>query len=228
MSIMNRKAWNRNVGIKYVSEMLKQVQRTNKDQKGEGMKKRLNGKKGLGSKLLLKNFTFLLSVVIVCFSSMNAIGAELKQEMNTTEQDKIIHVKHVLLSNYYIFEGRRYYSLYPLLNTIEKYDTHVSRSLINACKVNHNISLVSGALAIGSGATFFMYFLDYIANAMSQPYPTFNRVGGVAGGIAVVSSGVSLISLITYQSMEIGLIEEYNNYIKKEDKNIGLKFSYHF
>ncbi|RKX72192.1 hypothetical protein DRP43_01340 [candidate division TA06 bacterium] len=141
-----------------------------------------------------------------------------------------IHNGYHRKDNYYLFRGRKYYSLYPLLNNIKESDPAIPNSLISAYKINRNASFVFSLIAAVSFGSFIgsiywglgMEAVSGVRDSSSErwfAYSFLSLIGSV--GIGLVCEGKK-------SGLANDISDHYNGYISGLNKNIGLKLNYKF
>ena len=128
--------------------------------------------------------------------------------------------------NYYLFRGRKYYSLYPLLNNIKESDPEISNSLISAYKINQYalstfslINVLSFGVFIASTA---WCFASFDVNGTTYPYIAYSFLSIIgSAGMILVCNGIE-------SGLANGIRDNYNSNIGSFNKSIGLRLNYQF
>ena len=131
---------------------------------------------------------------------------------------------------HFLYKGKKYYSLYPLLNNIKESDPEISNSLISAYKINqyalstfNTIGLVSYLSFIGSITLgFCMWVMSGVINSSVKYW-------FACSCLSLISSvGIGIVYGRRKDKMANDIRDHYNNYISENNKSIGLRLNYQF
>lgn len=128
--------------------------------------------------------------------------------------------------NYYLYRGEKYYSLYPLLNTIKESDPEISTFHISAYKINEYalsafslINILSYGVFIASTA---WCFVSFDVNGKTYPYIGYSFLSIIgSAGMILVCKGIE-------SGLANGIRDNYNSNIGSFNKSIGLELNYKF